>query len=107
MYLSNAEGDGLRQIESAVEATLAAEPIDARIREAQKAGRLAIPGGEDRGAAAQAAGVITAEELALVRRARKLVDQVIRVDDFAQDLGASELRPPEVQAEAPVRKAAA
>jgi acyl-CoA dehydrogenase len=107
MYLSNAESDGLRQIESAVEATLAAEPIDARIREAQKAGRLAIPGGEDRGAAAQAAGVITAEELALVRRARKLVDQVIRVDDFAQDLGASELRPPEVQAEAPVRKAAA
>jgi acyl-CoA dehydrogenase len=107
MYLSKAEGDGLRQIESALEAVLAAEPIEARIREAQKAGRFAVSAGEDRGAAAQAARVITAEELALVHRARKLVDEVIRVDDFAQDLGASELRPPEAPAAAPARKAAA
>ena len=107
MYLSRVEGDGLRQIESAVEATLIAEPIEVRIREAQKVGRLAVAVGEDCGAAAQAAGVISVEELTLVRRAKKLVDQVIRVDDFPQDLGASELRPPEVRVEAPVRKAAA
>jgi hypothetical protein len=51
--------------------------------------------------------LITADELALVRRARRLVDQVIRVDDFAQDLGASELHPPEAPTAAPARKAAA
>jgi acyl-CoA dehydrogenase len=106
MYLSKADGDGLRQIECAVEATLAAEPIETRIREAQKAGRFAVTVGEDRGAAAQAAGIVTADELALVRRARKLVDQVIRVDDFDSDLGASELRPPRTLS-APARKAAA
>jgi len=107
VYLSSGDDDGLRQIESALEAPLAAEPVEARIREAQKAGRLASSAGEDRVVAAQVAGMITAEELALVRRAKKLVDQVIRVDDFAQDLGASELRPPGAATAAPVRKAAA
>jgi acyl-CoA dehydrogenase len=96
MYLPQAEGDAMRTIESALEATLAAEPIEARIREAQKAGRLSIKVGEDRAAAAQAANVITADEFALVRKARRLVDQVIRVDDFAPDLGVSEMRPPAV-----------
>jgi acyl-CoA dehydrogenase len=110
MYLSKSEDDVIRAIESAVEATLAAEPIEARIREAQKAGRLKVEVGEDRVAAARAASVITADELAIVRRARKLVDQVIRVDDFAQDLGLSEMRPPVVSPaspESPARKAAA
>jgi acyl-CoA dehydrogenase len=94
MYMPQAEDDVVRVIESAIEATLAAEPIEARIREAQKAGRFGGGVGEDRAAAAQAANVITSEELALVRRARRLVEQVIRVDDFAPDLGLSEMRPP-------------
>ncbi len=38
MYLPQAEQDVVRALESALEATLAAEPIEARIREAQKAG---------------------------------------------------------------------
>jgi len=110
MYLPKAESDVVRAIESAVEATLAAEPIEARIREAQKAGRLKVGVGEDRVAAARAANIITADELAIVRRARKQIDQVIRVDDFAQDLGVSEMRPPVVSPaspESPARKAAA
>src|SRR5215467_11550698 len=94
MYLPKSESDILGAIEAAVEATLAAEPIDARIREAQKAGRLVVEVGEDRPAVALAAGVINAEELSVVRRAKRLLDQVVRVDDFAQDLGVSELRPP-------------
>jgi hypothetical protein len=47
----------------------------------------------DRAAAAHAAGIIAADELGLVRRARRLVDEVIRVDDFAPDLGWSEMHP--------------
>jgi acyl-CoA dehydrogenase len=96
MYLPQAEGDAIRTIESALDATLAAEPIEARIREAQKAGRLSIKVGEERGPAAQAANIISTDELAILRKARRLVDQVIRVDDFAPDLGVSEMRPPAV-----------
>jgi len=110
MYLSRADGDAIRTIESAVEATLAAEPIEARLREAQKTGRFSVKPGEDRAAAAQAANIITADELAIVRKATRLVDQVIRVDDFAQDLGISEMRPPASMAPsegAVARKAAA
>jgi acyl-CoA dehydrogenase len=107
MYLSPAENDVVRVIESAVEATLAAEPIEARIREAQKAGRFSVKLGEDRAAAAHAASVITADEFAIVCRARKLADQVIRVDDFAPDLGVSEMQPPAISPAPPARKAAA
>jgi hypothetical protein len=41
---------------------------------------------------AQAAGVIDSAEGAAVLAARDLTAKVIRVDDFAQDLGASEMR---------------
>src|SRR5262249_37709265 len=74
MYLPKSESDVLGPIEAAVEATLAAEPIDARLREAQKTGRLVVKVGEDRPAAAHAAGIISADELAVVRRARRLHD---------------------------------
>jgi hypothetical protein len=46
----------------------------------------------------------------VVRRAKRLVEEVIRVDDFAPDLGLSEMRPPAVTPAAPdaiERKAAA
>ena len=92
MYLPRSEGDPLRTLEAALEVTIAIAPIEARIRDAQKAGRLSIKTGEDWGAAANAAGVIGADELGLLRRAKRLVDQVIRVDDFAADLGASDAR---------------
>ena len=101
MYLPKSDSDVLGAIEAAIEATLAAEPIETRIREAQKSGRLSVGVGEDRPAVAQAAGVITAEELTVVRRAKRLVDQVIGVDDFAQDLGVSQMRPPAATNAAP------
>ena len=37
--------------------------------------------------------MITAAEAAALAKARELTAKVIRVDDFAQDLGASEYRP--------------
>jgi acyl-CoA dehydrogenase len=110
MYQPQGETDIVRVIESAVAATLAAEPIEARIREAQKAGRLTVKAGEDQAAIALAASIITADELTMVQRAKRLVDQVIRVDDFAPDLGVSEVRPLAVTpaaADAVARKAAA
>src|SRR5450631_4411750 len=97
MYLPKSETDVIGAIEASVEATLAAEPIETRIREAIKSGRIVAKVGDDRAAVAQSAGVISADELALVRRAKRLADEIVRVDDFAQDLGASEMRPAVVE----------
>jgi len=94
MYMGKAEDDVLTTIEAALDATLAADPIETRIREAEKAGRFSSRAGEDRAGAAHAAGIIAADELGLVRRAKRLIDRVIGVDDFAPDLGWSEMRPP-------------
>ena len=109
IYLPKVESDVLGAIELAVEATLLAEPIEAKIRDAVKAGRMSTKTGEDRAAAAQAAGVISTDDLALLRRAKRLADEIVRVDDFAQDLGASEMRAPDVApgVAAVVHKAAA
>ena len=93
MYLPKTDSEAVRALEAALQATLAAEPIEARIREAQKAGRFAVKGTDDAGAAALAASIVTADELGLVRRASRLADAVIRVDDFAADLGVSETHP--------------
>jgi len=102
IYLPRGESDAIGAIELAVEATIAAEAVEGKIRTAIKAGKLATRPGEDRPAAALAAAIISADELALVRRAARLADIVVRVDDFAQDLGTAEARP----AMAPPRPAA-
>jgi acyl-CoA dehydrogenase len=101
IYLPKSESDVLGMIEAAVAATITAEPIEARIRQAQKAGRFRAKASEEGLAAAHAAGIINAEELGMVRRARRLLEQVVRVDDFAQDLGASQMRPAAATTAAP------
>ena len=91
-------GDGpVLAIERALAATMIAEPIEARIRLAGKEGRLdtRLPPGagiEVLTARAQSAGVIDGAEAAAVLAAHELTAKVVRVDDFAQDLGASDMR---------------
>jgi acyl-CoA dehydrogenase len=92
MFISSSEDNAVGAIELALAATLTADPIETKIREATKSGRMSVKAREDRVATAQAAGIITAEEAAALRRAQRLVDKVIRVDDFPPDLGASEMR---------------
>jgi acyl-CoA dehydrogenase len=98
IYLSKAEDNPLAQIERALAATIAAEPIEAKLRAALKEGRFDAKrspgeGGEALIARAIAAGAITDAEARMLVTARALTSKVIRVDDFAQDLGASETRP--------------
>src|SRR5207248_2154414 len=92
MFISSSEENAVGAIELALAATLTADPIDAKIKDAVKSGRLSVKAREDRAAAAQAAGVITGEEASALRRAQRLVDKIVRVDDFPPDLGASEMR---------------
>jgi acyl-CoA dehydrogenase len=117
VFVSKSPDNPVTLIERALTATLAAEPVEAKIRAAAKAGRIdaKLPAGAGLDALierAQAAGVIDTAEAQAVATARELTAQVIRVDDFALDLGASDMQPPVVgTAGAPsptiVRRAAA
>jgi acyl-CoA dehydrogenase len=98
MYLPKG-GDGpVALIERALTATIAAAPIETRIKTAIREERLdgALPPGAGTdvlAARARTAGVITASEADAVIAARELTAQVIRVDDFGPDLGVSLLMP--------------
>jgi acyl-CoA dehydrogenase len=112
MYISSAPDDPLALIERALNATIAAEPIEVKLRAAIRHGR--VDGKLSPGASAEillaravAAGAITASEAAMVRAAGELTAKVIRVDDFAQDLGVSEIRPSAVAAQSPPAAAVA
>jgi acyl-CoA dehydrogenase len=97
MYLPDDVDDPVRELELALEATVAAEPIEDRLRAAIRGGVLSAatePGSEadvlDRRAVE--AGVITSDEARALANHRALVAEVIRVDDFDADLGTSLLR---------------
>jgi acyl-CoA dehydrogenase len=82
-------------LEAALLATVEAEPVEAKFRQAIKDGRfkpgLPIGGGVDAlYAEAWAAGILTETDFALLKRRGELRDKVIRVDDFPYDFGLRE-----------------
>jgi acyl-CoA dehydrogenase len=96
-YLPTSGDEPLAQIERALAAVIAAEPVEAKIKAAVRAGTFdakLAPGEETDTLAARAvaANVITAGEAETLGAARELTERVIRVDDFAQDLGTSLLQ---------------
>jgi acyl-CoA dehydrogenase len=94
MYLPKGETDIIGKLEAALDAAIAAEPIERKLREAQKAGHIAGETAEALAKAGVVAGMLTAEERAQLARAVRLRDEVIRVDDFPPDLAlAEEARP--------------
>ncbi|MGI8895169.1 MAG: acyl-CoA dehydrogenase [Casimicrobiaceae bacterium] len=98
MFFAQDADDPVAAIERALTATIAAEPVEAKLNVAIKEGRFAgkvAPGAgiEVIAERAIAVGVITEEERQSLVAQRALVGQVIRVDDFDQDLGASLQRP--------------
>ena len=98
MFLGRADDQTVGLVDRALTAVLAAEPVEAKLRAATKEGRfdpkLAPGAGPDALAiAALATGVITRKEAEILALARELTAKVVRVDDFDQDLGASEREP--------------
>jgi len=72
-------------LELALAATIAAEPIDAKVRDAEKRGLFAgnpLANVRDIAQAAYQQGVVNAEEYAVLKRRDELRDIVVRVDDF-------------------------
>ena len=97
MYLPRDEHDPVGVVELALEATIKAEGVAAKIRAAQKAGKLSGNSQQEIESQALAHGVITAEEQALLARAHALTAEVIKVDDFPFDLGLQRSEPKPVQ----------
>jgi acyl-CoA dehydrogenase len=98
MYLSRAESDPLGCLEAALDAAIRAEAVEAKVRAAQKAGTIRGRTAEELTEAAIAGKIVSGEEQALLERAARLRDEVIRVDHFPQDLGLSEaIRPAKPQ----------
>jgi len=98
-------------LERALALTMAAEPVERRLSDAIRSGALdaRLPPGKgapEIAARAVSAGVISESEAALLASQRELAARVVRVDDFAQDLGTSLLVPGE-QGEAPMSAASA
>jgi acyl-CoA dehydrogenase len=87
-HVSRSEHDAFGRVELAFEATVAAEPLEAKIRDAIKAGKVEsgrVP--VDTWANALKAGAITDLEHAQLVRAAKLKRAVVDVDDFEFDFG--------------------
>jgi len=85
-------------LEQALAATVEAEPIEAKIRQADRDGRFDNnPRANVRDIATVAfeAGVISAPEYEVMRRRNQLRDIVIRVDDFPYDFGVASAAKPQ------------
>ena len=93
MYLPQTEAEAMNDavgvIELGLAATLAAESAEAKLRAAEKTGKIGaddtVNNERERLRQAQQAGVLTIEEAGLITRRYDLRDKVIRVDDFSPD----------------------
>jgi acyl-CoA dehydrogenase len=86
IYLPPREDDVIGRLEFAMEAAIKADPIEAKIRAAQKEGRLPQRTLAERRDAAVKSGIITLAEFEHLVRTDRLRREVIMVDDFPNDL---------------------
>ena len=106
-YVPRREDDVIGRLDIAMEAVIAADPIEAKIRRAAKEGKLGQRTLAERRAAALAQGIITQPELDHLVRTDRLRHDVIRVDDFAHDLSRGAQQEDAWQPTDPRRKVAA
>ncbi len=87
-YIPLTADEPVGALELALVATIAAEPVDAKVREAERRGLFAdnlLANVRDMAHAAWQQGVVNAEEYALLQKRDELRDKVVRVDDFPFD----------------------
>ena len=95
IYTTDDPGNPLGQLQRALEATEAATPLKAKLREATRAGVVEDGDSPAVIAHAEEAGVLTAEEAAQLRSLDELVMELIAVDDFdGKELGTKAARRP-------------
>jgi acyl-CoA dehydrogenase len=90
VFVSRSTGDAVATLEAALQAVIASEPAEARIRKWRN-GAGVVPAGDELGLLreAVAAGVVSASEAGAVERAHRLRRAAVMVDDFPPDLRAS------------------
>jgi acyl-CoA dehydrogenase len=76
---------GLGRLEAALADARAALPVEAKLRSAVREGRLAHAPGDELARAAHVAGLLSDEELALLREADRARDEAIQVDAFSAE----------------------
>jgi acyl-CoA dehydrogenase len=102
-FLPRTESEPAGAIELALVATIEAEAIDAKIRDAEKAGRFAnnpLANVRDIAVAAVECGVITAAEFEKLKRRNALRDIVVHVDDFPFDFNVVTANKPTLERKA-------
>jgi acyl-CoA dehydrogenase len=85
IYLPSDEQDAVGALEAALASTLACEPLQARLDEARKAGKLKALEELLRIVEARDTGIISAEQALQLQRDYALRRKVIMVDDFAPE----------------------
>ena len=91
VYVPSAVDEAVRVLEDALKAVIAAEPAEAKIQSAVRAGAIGGRLPDEQLEAALRAGVIDAAEHAAIERAVELRRKAIMVDDFPKDLGRTEM----------------
>lgn len=91
IYRARGETDPAAILEAAFLATVACEPIEKKLREAVRTGRLALRPGADTALLARERGILSPEEYAEWQRKETLRKHVIKVDDFPPDFGRAEI----------------
>jgi acyl-CoA dehydrogenase len=85
-YVPVKEDDVIGRLEFAMQAVIKADPIEAKLRQAVKEGKLAQRTVVERRLAALNQGIVTQAEYDHLGYADRLKREVIRVDDFPTDL---------------------
>jgi acyl-CoA dehydrogenase len=89
MYLPQDGAEPLAELETALRAALAAEPVEAKLRAARKAETVSGHSLREMADDAASKDIITKEENETLQTAHALRRQVIMVDDFPQDLSSA------------------
>jgi acyl-CoA dehydrogenase len=95
-YLPTVAGESVAALELALKATIEAEPIENKLRAAEKEGLfrgIAEANVRDIAQVALSLGVVTADEYDVLKRRNELRDIVIHVDDFPHDFGFARHEP--------------
>ncbi|MBM3344404.1 MAG: acyl-CoA dehydrogenase [Betaproteobacteria bacterium] len=91
MCIPQDENDPVTVIDLALQAVIAAEPVEAKMRAAAREGAISGEFADLLAADALAKGVITREEADTLARAKALRRKAVMVDDFPKDFGRSEI----------------
>jgi acyl-CoA dehydrogenase len=90
IYLPKSEDDVIGRLEYAMEAVIKADPIEKRMRDAQKEGKLPQRTLGERRLAALNQGLVTQTEYDHLVYTDRLRRDVIKVDDFEHDMGRAQ-----------------